>query len=110
MFSLATDTEITQHEGIAALQRLLEVAHRGTGQSCIAARFLLSLYNGERFPFDLTDFRCFDLEIFQDCLMVLIMDNQPKREVHRYFRNGQKIWEQMAVTWSFSDHDSKSWR
>lgn len=110
MFSLSVKTGNALSEGILALQRLLEVAHRGTGQSCIAARFLLSLYNGERFPFDLTDFRCLDTEIFKDCLVVLLMGNQPQREVHAYFRDGQKIWEAMAVTWGFTDHDSKSWR
>lgn len=110
MFPLSPAARSNPPDGLAALQRLLEIAHRSTGQSCIAARFLLNLYNGDRFPFDLTDFRCLDTEIFKDCLVVLVMDNQPKREVHAYFRNGQQIWEAMAVACGFTDHISKSWR
>lgn len=110
MFPLSTATSSAPPEGLAALQRLLEIAHRNTGQSCVAARFLLSLYNGDRFPFDLSDFRCLDSEVFKDCLAVLVMDNQPQREVHAYFRNGRHIWEAMAVARGLTDHISKSWR
>lgn len=110
MFPLSTGTSSGPLEALAAIQRLLEIAHRGTGQSRIAARFLLSLYNGDRFPFDLTDFRCLDPDIFKDCLVVLLMDYQPRREVHMYFKDGQRLWEAMAVTWDFTDHDRKSWR
>lgn len=61
-------------EGEAALRRLLPVAQRDTGQSSVIARFLLNLYNGDRFPFDLTDLRRLDYELFDDCLAVLKMD------------------------------------
>lgn len=110
MFPLSTTASSGQPEALAAIQRLLEIAHRGTGQSRIAARFLLSLYNGDRFPFDLSDFRCLDLDIFKDCLVVLLMDYQPQREVHVYIKDGQRIWEAMAVAWGFTDHNSESWR
>ncbi|WP_342454975.1 DUF7673 family protein [Pseudomonas sp. S11A4] len=46
--------------GIAALHRLLPVAQRCSGQSRIVRRFLLSLYNGQVFPFALTDLRGLD--------------------------------------------------
>lgn len=97
---------------IAALSRLLAVAQQPTGQSKVVARFLMSLYNGNRFPFDLTDFRCLDMDIFKDCMTVLIQDYQPKREVHRYFSSGGDIWEAMAEYWDFKDHDHDidSWR
>ncbi|MDH1293366.1 hypothetical protein N5C43_19140 [Comamonas terrigena] len=110
MFLLSTATSGGSPEALAAIQRLLEIAHRGTGQSRIAARFLLNLYNGDRFPFDLTDFRCLDPDIFKDCLVVLLMDYRPKCQVHVYIKDGQRIWEAMAVASGFIDHDSKSWR
>lgn len=97
-------------QGLAALQHLLEVAHRGTGQSRVVSRFLLTLYNGDRFPFDLTDFRCLDRDLFMDCMTVLAMDCQPKREVHTYFQGGGQIWESMARTWGFKDHHGQTWR
>lgn len=60
--------------GIAALLRLVDVAHGCTSQPRIAARFLLSIFDGDRFPFDLTDFHCLDAHIFSDCLIVLRLD------------------------------------
>lgn len=110
MFTLTTCAQGVSPNGLAALQRLLEAAHRGTGQSRVVARFLLSLYNGDRFPFDLTDFRVLDADLFEDCMNVLVMDNRPQHEVHRYFDKGGRIWEAMASNWGFKDHDSQSWR
>ena len=96
--------------GTEALGRLLRVALRDTGQSRVVARFLLSLYNGNRFPFDLTDFRRLDHGIFVDCMTVLQMDYTPAQEVHTYFKRGSEIWEQMATDWGFRDYRGESWR
>lgn len=97
-------------EGEAALRRLLPIAQSDTGQSSVVARFLLNLYNGDRFPFDMTDFRRLDSRVFDDCLAVLKMDAQPAKEVHNYFENGGKIWEQLAADWGFKDHYGINWR
>jgi hypothetical protein len=97
-------------EGVAALQRLLPIARSDTGQSSVVARFLLNLYNGERFPFDMTDLRRLDYEVFDDCMAVLKMDFQPLMEVHRYFENGGAIWEALASDWGFTDYAGKTWR
>jgi hypothetical protein len=97
-------------EGEAALRRLLPIAQRDTGQSGVIARFLLNLYNGERFPFDLTDLRRLDYALFDDCMAVLNMDYQPAQEVHRYFDHGGATWEAMAKAWGFTDYAGKDWR
>lgn len=97
-------------EGEAALRRLLPIAQRDTGQSSVVARFLLSLYNGERFPFDLTDLRRLDYELFDDCMAVLKMDFQPEKEVHRYFEDGGAKWEALAKEWGFKDYAGSTWR
>jgi len=97
-------------EGEAALRRLLPIAQRDTGQSSVVARFLLNLYNGDRFPFDLTDMRRLDFEVFDDCMAVLMMDAQPLKEVHQYFENGGAIWESLAKEWGFKDYGSSSSR
>lgn len=97
----------TEHEpGVLALARLLNLARNnpGTGQGRRIAAFLLSLYNGSRFKFDLTDFRSLDDDIFADCLLVLKMDHAPKQEVHQYFVNGGRIWEQLAEEWCIRDY------
>lgn len=104
------DLPTIRREGEAALRRLLPVAQRDTGQSSVVARFLMCLYNGNRFPFDLTDLRRLDTALFDDCIAVLRMDFQPVREVHCYFENGGKIWEELAEAWGFTDYAGGSWR
>ena len=69
---------------LEALKRLWEVAdrHRGTSGGNTAGKFLLGLYNGYRFPFDLTDCRLLDARNMAALLSVLLMDSQPQAEVH----------------------------
>lgn len=66
-----------------ALAHLFHMAtHHHTGGSRVIAMFLLGLYNGERFKFDLTDLRRLD-ERNQECVLsVLRLDIRPQREVH----------------------------
>jgi hypothetical protein len=90
-------------EGIAALTRLFEVAHGHSGQCRTVAAFLLGCYNGQRFPFDLSDFRAIDYKLFDDCIAVLKMDAQPKQEVHTYFPHGSSKFEQLAKDWGIAD-------
>lgn len=89
-----------QAEGEAALRRLFNVAQGDTGQCGRIARFLLGLYNGPRFPFDMTELRGLDHALFADCIAVLRMDYAPEREVHRYFENGGREFERLAVRWT----------
>lgn len=92
------------HPGVDALARLLQIARGHSGQCRHVAAFLLGLYNGNRFKFDLTDFRCVDRAIFEDCLEVLKLDYQPVQEVHQYFVNGGQIWEDLAKQWRVRDY------
>lgn len=94
----------THDAGVEALVRLLKIARGHSGQCRHVAGFLLGLYNGNRFKFDLTDFRCLDVAIFNDCLTVLRMDYRPALEVHMYFDNGGEIWEQLARDWNIRDY------
>jgi len=87
-------------EGEAALRRLFEVAQGDTGQCGRVARFLLGLYNGDRFPFDLTDLRGLDRNLFTDCMAVLRMDHTCEKEVHKYFPDGGKSFEAFAAEWT----------
>jgi hypothetical protein len=70
---------------LGALQRLYELPkrHIGTSGGNAAAKLLLGLYNGRRFPFDLTDLRVFDDTNFECAIAVLRMDAPRCRaEVH----------------------------
>lgn len=66
-----------------ALAYLWAVGQRGdcTGER-VCAKLLLGLYNGRRFPFDLTDLRSLDEGNLQRALRVLEMDARPRCEVH----------------------------
>lgn len=89
------------NDGVAALQRLIIVSQRDSGQSKYFAGFLLGLYNGKRFKYDLTYFRSLNQILFEDCLLVLRMDWRPQMEVHEYFDNGGNLCEQLALQWDF---------
>jgi len=93
-----------EEQGIEALKRLYKVACGHSGQCRFIARFLLGLYNGTRFPFDLTDLRAIDTALYEDCIRVLNMDARlTKREIHTYFVEGGKKWEALAESWRVVD-------
>lgn len=69
-------------EQLAALLRLYEVARGDTGAARVCVKLLLGLYNGARFPFDLTELRCLDTAELKAALLVLEMDASPDVEVH----------------------------
>jgi len=90
--------------GEAALRRLYDVACRDSGQCRYVARFLLGLYNSQRFPFKLTDLRGLDDALFDDCMAVLRMDARvTAREVHKYFDDGGRKFERLAKNWNVED-------
>lgn len=71
-----------------ALIRLWNVTQRhdaGTSGARRAALVLLGLYNGPRFPFDLTELRAVDTDIMNDALAVICEDaKRCQREVHSW--------------------------
>lgn len=86
--------------GLQALNRLIPVAVRPTGQGRAVGRFLLGLYNGPEYPFDLTELRGLDLAKFEDCLRVLMMDYSPEVEIHERVPNGGAIWGELVAMWA----------
>ncbi|EPJ9701485.1 TPA: DUF7673 family protein [Pseudomonas aeruginosa] len=100
LFQVDQERPAIRTAGIEALQRLVPVAQRDSGQSGVIGRFLLGLYNGQSFPFDLTELRRLDLGLFDDCLAVLRLDNTPEQEVHTYLPNGDAIWSEFRERWA----------
>lgn len=72
----------------AALIRLWNVTQNHdeyTSGARRAALVLLGLYNGPRFPFDLTELRAMDTDIHRDALLVITDDStRCQREVHEW--------------------------
>lgn len=58
------------------------MAQRDHGGAQVVGKLLLGLYNGSRFPFDLTELRRLDEQTMHDVLAVILMDSQPAVEVH----------------------------
>lgn len=80
--------------GIPALLRLVEVAQKNSGQPRHIRRFLLGLYNGDAWPFELNRLRNLDADLKEDALAVLRMDMSPRREVHTYIEGGDELWRE----------------
>lgn len=105
---MSTPTLTKPNPHLKALHRLWIIAQGHSGQCRYVARFLLGLYNGTRFPFNLTDFRGLDVETFRDCLQVLALDHHPKAEVHVLLGVPGKDFEQLARDWSVRDHSRRA--
>ena len=71
-------------------------------------RFLLGLYNGNHYPFDLTDLRTLDPKIFDDCLSALRMDYAPCKEIHDLLEVPGKDFEVLAEDWGIKT--VRNWR
>lgn len=76
----STDTKAV--EQARALMQLWHLAQKDHGGSRVALKLLCGLYNGNRFPFDLTELRCLDAAYLHDALTVIEMDARPAMEVH----------------------------
>lgn len=85
--------------GIPALKRLIAVAQGNSGQSRICANFLLSLNDCSTFNFKLIELRNLDMHLWEDCMLVLKLDQRPRAEIHYLIENGHSIWEQLQSTW-----------
>lgn len=101
---------------IEALKRLWLVSQRDHGGSRVAALFLLGLYNGERFPFDLTSLRGLDYSYQNDAFLVLRLDaGATEREVHSWLNAAYGLsdfgerFEHMAHRWRVKGRCKKEW-
>src|ERR1700722_15743462 len=61
-----------------------------TGQAARLVRFLAGVYNGQDYPFDLTDPRALDTPPANACLDYLSYDRLGKREVHHHLDGGDR--------------------
>ncbi len=91
---------------LEALKRLWKLANGHSGHSRTAAHFLLGIYNGQRFPFDLSDFRKLDARTFDDCLLVVQMDYRLHQEVHGTLGVGSEEFEWLALSWGIGEQDA----
>lgn len=79
--------------GIQALQRLIDVAQKESGQPDILRLFLLSLYNGTAFPLTPYRLKSLDMNLREDVLEVMRLDliDFPA-EIHRIIPGTEHLW------------------
>ncbi|MCX7070052.1 MAG: hypothetical protein NTW01_03525 [Gammaproteobacteria bacterium] len=75
-----------RERAIPALRVIVSAIRRnpGTGQVQRLTAFLGGLYNGPRFPFDMTDLRALDTELADACIDVLNYDRYSQAEIHTW--------------------------
>ena len=80
MDTLARDEGEIVRRAMAALEKIEAAieAHPGTGQARRLVKFLAGVYNGEDYPFDLTELRALDTELANACLDYLNYDLRPR--------------------------------
>lgn len=97
ILDLDAERQAATAAGIPALMRLADVAERDSGQAETVRLFLLGLYNGYRFPFNLVRLRALDKALFVDCMAVLTLDARATaQEVHQYLDDGGDRFERWA--------------
>lgn len=88
--ALQRDRAAVTSRGLVALE-IIETAIREnltTGQAGRLVRFLLGVYNGYDYPFDLTDLRALDTRLSNACLDYLNFDRLGIKEVHQFLSGG----------------------
>jgi hypothetical protein len=97
ILDLDIERQAATEAGMPALIRLAKIAERDSGQAETVRHFLLGLWNGYRFPFNLVRLRGLDKALFDDCMAVLTLDARATaKEVHQYLDNGGEQFERWA--------------
>ena len=88
----SVDVDLITRQALAALELITASLrnHPDTGQGRRLTAFLAGCYNGDRFPFDLTDLRGLDLRLSDACLDFLRYDRLGIKEVHKLLPGGDK--------------------
>jgi hypothetical protein len=92
MDALDRDLAAIKTRAIAALE-VIEAAineHPSTGQAKRLVRFLAGVYNGQDYPFDLTELCGLDPKLASACLDYLNFDRLGIDEVHKHLANGER--------------------
>jgi hypothetical protein len=75
--------------GLQSIEKAIN-DHPTTGGARRLVRFLAGLYNGQDYPFDLTELRALDTKLANACLDCLNYDRLGMTEVHTHLVNGDR--------------------
>jgi hypothetical protein len=76
-------------EALQAIEASIN-AHPTTGQSRRLVRFLAGVYNGQDYPFDLTELRGLHTRLANACVDYLNYDRLGRKEVHKHLAHGDR--------------------
>jgi hypothetical protein len=90
MDALDRDLAAIKTRSMEALQQIEKSIndHPTTGQAKRLVRFLAGVYNGQDYPFDLSELRGLDTKLANACLDYLNYDRLGIKEVHKHLANG----------------------
>ncbi|MEO1819440.1 hypothetical protein [Pseudomonas sp.] len=97
------DRDRVRMAGVGSLKVLVDIALGHTGQCRVVGRFLLGLYSGPQYRFDLTDLRMLDAAVHEHCIKVLWLDHTLEREIEKHITDGEAIWQQLISMWGRND-------
>jgi hypothetical protein len=92
MDALDRDVAAITRRALEAL-KVIETAinsHPTTGGARRLVKFLAGVYNGQDYPFELTELRGLDTTLANACLDYLNYDRLGIKEVHKHLANGEK--------------------
>jgi hypothetical protein len=92
MTALDRDVAAIRIRAMAALQEIEKTIndHPTTGGARRLVEFLAGVYNGQDYPFDLTELRGLDMKLAAACLDYLNYDRLGIDEVHKHLANGDR--------------------
>ena len=83
------DIKIRAMAGLQEIEKAIN-DHPTTGGAERLVRFLAGLYNGQDYPFDLTELRGLDTKLANACLDYLNYDRLGMTEIHKHLANGER--------------------
>ena len=88
-----------------ALTKVLKMALDDCGGSRVCRDFLLSLYNGHAYPFNMNGLRNLDGGLYAACITIMNIDCRPNPpfEIHYWFINGDEIFASLKASRAESD-------
>ncbi len=108
----ALDRDLAQIKvkAMAALQAIEKAIndHPTTGGAKRLVRFLAGLYNGQDYPFELTELRGLDTNLANACLDYLNYDRLGIKEVHKHLANGERDLHRWLEEYRIAPASSRS--
>ena len=109
MEALSSDRRTIEQRASSALAKIVThiEAHDGTGGARRLVKFVAGLYNGDDYPFDLTELRGLDVELQNACLDYLNYDRLGIDEVHTHLPGGDKQLHRWLARYEITPRESR---